>query len=187
MDAELVVRAQGGDLRAFEGLAAESHPRLYRVALGILRDADRAEDATQLALIDIWKYLRRLREPAAYESWSYRLLVRACMREAKAAPRWMPESVVRPGEEPRASDAFGTVVDRDQLERGFRRLSVDHRAVIVMRYLLDLPIDAVAEALDIAPGTVASRLNRAMAVLRAALEADDRPATALSQVQGAER
>lgn len=168
-------------------MATESHPRLYRVALGILRDADHAEDATQAALVDIWKYLRRLRDPVAYESWSYRLLVRACMREAKRAPRWMPEAEIGTRIDHGASDALGAVIDRDQLVRGFRRLSVDHRAVIVMRYLLDMPIEAVAEALDIAPGTVASRLNRAMTALRAALEADARSVAPRLEPQEADR
>jgi RNA polymerase sigma-70 factor (ECF subfamily) len=187
MDTDLVVRAQRGDLSAFEGLATASHPRLYRVALGILRDTDRAEDATQAALVDIWKYLRRLREPAAYESWSYRLLVRASIREARNAPRWLPDVDLGSRVDPRASYAFGAIADRDQLDRGFRRLSIDHRVVIVMRYLLDMPIESVARALDIPPGTVASRLNRAMAALRAALESDARPSTIRLERREADR
>jgi RNA polymerase sigma-70 factor (ECF subfamily) len=66
------------------------------------------------------------------------------------------------------------VLHRDELERGFERLSIDHRAVIVLRHLLDLPVEQVAEALDIPLGTVKSRLNRAMEVLRSAIEADAR-------------
>jgi RNA polymerase sigma-70 factor (ECF subfamily) len=75
------------------------------------------------------------------------------------------------------SDASGLVVDRDQLERGFRRLSIDHRAVVVLHHYLDMPIDQVAETLGVPPGTVRSRLHYAMQGLRAALEADARPAT----------
>lgn len=186
MDRDLVERAQGGDLGAFDALTVSTHPRLYRVALGILRDADRAEDATQAALIDVWKYLPRLREPEAYEAWSYRLAVRACMREAKQGPRWMPDMSIG-GDEPRTGDEFSAVVDRDQLERGFRRLSIEHRAVIVMRYLLDMSHEDAADALGIAPGTVGSRLSRAMAALRAALEADDRPTEMLREATETER
>jgi DNA-directed RNA polymerase specialized sigma24 family protein len=83
MDVDLVVQAQKGDRAAFESLTIASHPRLYRAALGILRDQHLAEDATQQALIEIWRYLRRLRDPAKYEAWSYRLLVRACVAEGK--------------------------------------------------------------------------------------------------------
>jgi RNA polymerase sigma-70 factor (ECF subfamily) len=74
----------------------------------------------------------------------------------------------------RAPDQYGAVLDRDQLERGFRHLSVEHRAVLVLRCMLDMPMELVAETLGIAPGTVGSRLSRAINALRAALEADSR-------------
>jgi RNA polymerase sigma-70 factor (ECF subfamily) len=61
------------------------------------------------------------------------------------------------------------------LERGFERLSVDHRAVLILTYYLDLPSEQVAEALDVPVGTVYSRLHRAQQALRGALEADGRP------------
>ena len=72
---------------------------------------------------------------------------------------------------------MSSVVDRDQLESGFRRLSLDHRTVVVLHHYLDMPIDRVAELLDIPVGTAHSRLHYAMRGLRAALEADARPKT----------
>ena len=69
---------------------------------------------------------------------------------------------------------------RDELERGFRRLTLEQRTVLVLRYLLDWPLDRIAEVLDVPVGTVGSRLNRALAALRAALEADARPAGSLA-------
>lgn len=183
MDLDLLAKAQQGDQRAFETLTRANHPRLYRVALGILRDPHLAEDATQQAHIDIWRHLRRLRDTSKFEGWSYRLLVNACYDEVKRQPTWVPDSAIPPSDEPRARDAFGAVIDRDALERGFSRLSVDHRAVIVLRYLLDLPPEQVAEALDIPVGTVGSRLSRAMESLRGVLEADARPAAVMTAVQ----
>ena len=109
------------------------------------------------------------------------------MAEGKRRPGSISDSTVRAADEPRASDAFLTVVDRDQLERGFQRLSIEHRAVIVLRYLHDLPLEQVAEALDVPDGTVKSRLNRAMRTLRAALEADARTANQPSAQRVAER
>jgi RNA polymerase sigma-70 factor (ECF subfamily) len=175
MNPELVMRAQQGDQSAFEAIVVTSHSRLLRIAHGILRDPATADDATQQALIDIWRWLPRLRDPAKYDGWSYRILVHACYAEAKRRPGWLPDSELEEADEPRLGDPYGTVTDRDQLERGFRHLSMEHRAVIVMRYLLDLPMEQVAEALDIPIGTVGSRLNRAMHALRASLEADARP------------
>ena len=75
-----------------------------------------------------------------------------------------------------ASDAgLGAVVDRDQLERGFRRLPIDHRTVVVLYHYLDKPLDEIARILEIPVGTAHSRLHHAMRGMRAALEADARP------------
>jgi RNA polymerase sigma-70 factor (ECF subfamily) len=177
MDHDLVERAQNGDQRAFETLNAANHPRLFRVAYGILRDRYLAEDATQQAFLDIWRTIRQLRDPSKFEAWSYRLLVRTCYVEARQRTRSVPDGAALSVDEAHPSDDYGSVIDRDQLDRGVRRLSVEHRTVIVLRCLLDMPIEQVAETLDVAPGTVGSRLSRALAALRAVLEADARPAT----------
>ena len=174
MDRDLVVKAQHGDPGAFRTLALASHARLYKAAQGILRDPHLAEDATQQALLDIWRHIKRLRDPAKFEGWSYRLVVHACYAEGKRKATWVPESEIQPGHEPLAGDEFDTVIHRDQLERAFERLSLDHRAVVVLHHLLGLPLEQVAEALDIRIGTVKSRLHRAMQGLRAAVEADAR-------------
>jgi RNA polymerase sigma-70 factor (ECF subfamily) len=175
MDTELVVRAQRGDDQAFASLAVAIGDRLHAVSHRILRDLDLAEDATQQALLAIWRDLPQLRDPGHFEAWSYRLLVRACYAEGRRTRRWAPNLRVLPIDEPAGPDASGTVVDRDQLERGFRRLSIDHRAVVVLHHYLDMPLEEVAESLGIPIGTVRSRLHYAMRGLRAALEADARP------------
>lgn len=186
MDRDLVERAQAGDLAAFEALASASHPRLYRAAFGILRDSDRAQDATQQALVEIWKHVRGLRAPEAYERWSYRITVRMAVAEAERSARWTSDTMPEVHPAPGAVADFETIVHRDQLERGFHRISVEHRAVIVMRHLLDLSYEEIAEALGVAPGTVASRLYRAMEALRGAIEADDRPPVELRSIGEAE-
>ena len=119
---------------------------------------------------------RRGRDPARFDAWSYRLLVRACYAEGKKTHRWAPNLRLLPTDEPIAADNIDLVAHRDQLERGFRRLSIDHRAVVVLHHYLDMPLDQVAETLGVPAGTVRSRLHHAMRGLRAALEADARPA-----------
>jgi RNA polymerase sigma-70 factor (ECF subfamily) len=176
MDQGLVVRAQKGDQRAFETLTAAEHPRLFRVAHGILGDQHLAEDATQQAFLDIWRNIPRLRDPTKFEGWSYRLLVHACYAEARRRPDWV--DLDRVALEGPATEAYGAVLERDRLERAFNRLSPDHRAVIVLRYLLDMTPERVAETLGIPRRTVYSRLKRAMPAMRAALEADARPVAA---------
>ena len=175
MDTELVVRAQKGDREAFALVAVSIGHRLHAVAHRILRDLDLAEDATQQALLSIWRDLPRLRDPARFDAWSYRLLVRACYAEGRSRRRWAPSLRLLPSDESAADEGLGSVFDRDQLERGFRRLSIDHRAVVVMRHYLGMAPDEIAEALGVPVGTVRSRLHHAMRGLRAALEADARP------------
>lgn len=178
MDIELVVRAQKGDEGAFASLAVAIGDRLHAVAHRILRDIDLAEDATQQALLSVWRDLPQLRDPARFDAWSYRLLVRACYAEGRRARQWSPNLRILPTDEPAASDGLDEVLHRDQLETAIRRLSVDHRTVLVLHHYADIPLDRVAQILEIPVGTVYSRLHHAMRSMRAALDADARPAAA---------
>jgi len=177
MDVDLVERAQRGDKLAFSLLAGAIADRFLAVARRILRDQDLAEDATQQALLAIWRDLPQLRDPARFDAWSYRLLVRACYAEAGRSRRWTPNLRLLPADEPMVADGLATIIDRDQLERGFRRLSVDHRTVLVLQHFLDLSLSEIADVLGIPEGTVASRIHHAIRRLRAALDADARPVT----------
>ncbi len=170
-----MIRAKSGDRAAFGLLAADLATRFLSVSRRVLRDIDLAEDATQQALVAIWRDLPQLRDPARFDAWSYRLLVRACYAEGRRTRQWSPNLRLLPADEPSAGEDLDSVADRDQLERGFRRLSIDHRAVVVLHHYLDMPLDAVAETLGVPVGTVRSRLHHAMRGLRAALEADARP------------
>lgn len=174
MDNELVARAQGGDRDAFAMLATATYGRLHRLAQNILGDSDRADDAAQQAVVDIWRKLPQLREAGRFDAWSYRILVRRCYAEARKRRRWIPDIDHDRGEDPGAATAITGVVYRDQLERGFQRLPMDQRAVIVLHLYLGLTLREVARILEVPEGTAHSRLVRAKAVLRAALEADER-------------
>jgi DNA-directed RNA polymerase specialized sigma24 family protein len=99
--------------------------------------------------------------------------VRACYTEGRKARRWAPNLMLL-DDALAADDTLSSVVDREQLERGFRRLSIDHRTVVVLYHYLDMPLDGIAETLDIPVGTAHSRLHHAMRGLRAALDADTR-------------
>jgi RNA polymerase sigma-70 factor (ECF subfamily) len=175
MDTDLVKLAQNGDKGAFTALAAARADRYLAASHRILRDFSLAEDATQQALLTIWRDLPQLRDPARFDAWSYRLLVRACYAEARRTRRSASNLRLLPSDQPVGADGLSAVVDRDQLERGFRRLSIDHRAVVVLHHYLDLPLSEVAETLGVPEGTVRSRLHHAMRGLRAALDADARP------------
>ena len=178
MQRDLVERAMAGDHDAFSELARVSIGRLYVVARLILRDDARAEDATQEALLAAWRRLSGLRDPDRFEAWLHRLLVNACYREARRGRRRRSIEVqvdmLAMPEAPGADDRGFDLADRDQLERGFRRLDVDQRTVLVMHYYLGFSLDDAADVLGVPPGTVRSRLHRAIGAMRAGLEADAR-------------
>jgi len=177
MDTGLVKRAQGGDHDAFAELAAAIADRFLATSHRILSDIDLAEDATQQALFSIWQDLPQLRDPARFEAWSYRLLVHACYAEGRKSRRWAPNLRLLSVDEPMVAGDLGSVVDRDELERAFRRLSVNHRTVVVLHHYLDLPLDRVADIVGTPVGTVSSRLHYAMRMLRTAITADAQPAS----------
>jgi RNA polymerase sigma-70 factor (ECF subfamily) len=175
MQRDLVEAAQRGDHEAFEALVIALGDRLYSMARLIMRDADQAEEAVQEAFLRAWRRLPSLRDPERFDAWLYRLLVHACADLGRRRGKWSAEvRVVRI--EPTQDDAAASFATREQLERGFKRLRPEQRAVIVLRYYVELTVPEIAEVLGIPIGTTKSRIHYAMEVLRAALEADDRDA-----------
>ncbi len=183
MQRDLVVRAQKGDLDAFSALTAGATDRLFGAARLILRDDEHAADAVQDALLQAWLDIRGLRDPDRFDAWLHRLLVRACYRAAKRGrQRAVVELPLEATLEPMTPDAQRSVAVRDQLDRGFRRLSPEQRAVIVFHHYLGLSLAESAEALAIPLGTMQSRLSRATQAMRAALDADERSAVGAMEV-----
>ena len=171
VERQLVERAQQGDPEAFDRLTELVMDRLYSVAYRILRHTQGAEDATQQALVAIWRELPRLRDPDRFEAWSYRLLVNAAYAEHRRNRPMTDADLV----ELKSGDPYLAVEDRDQLERGFRRLSAEQRAVLVLQHYLNYSHEQMADVLGVPIGTVRSRLHGARSAMRAALEADARP------------
>ena len=177
MHRELVDRAKQGDEEAFDALARMVGDRCMAIACRILRDPDLAEDAAQAALITAWRELRTLRDPDRFEPWLHRILTNECYAEARRRTRWSADIRLLPVEEPRDTGEILTVNDRDQLERAFRRLTLEQRAVLVFHHYLGLTLGEVAERLGIPIGTAKSRLHHATTALRASLDADARTPT----------
>lgn len=174
MDRDLVVRAQQGDREAFADLARACGDQLYGLAQRILRDVDRAEDATQHTLEIAWRDLPRLRDPDRFDAWIRRILVHASYTESAQARRWSASVRVLTVEPSSPNEDELTVDDRDQLERGFRRLTPDQRALLALHHYIGLPLAEIADTLGVPAGTVRSRLHYAHQAMRAALEADER-------------
>jgi RNA polymerase sigma-70 factor (ECF subfamily) len=174
MDDELTRLAARGDAEAFDALARDRIDRLFAVAFRILRDHHDAEDAVQQALWTAWTDLPGLRDPARFDAWLYRLLVRCCFRAGRSRRRRL--TVVE-----RLTDVDGpavageaeTIETRDALDRAFARLGTEHRSVVVLHHYLGMPLEDIAEVLGVPSGTARSRLHYALRRMRAALEPMD--------------
>jgi RNA polymerase sigma-70 factor (ECF subfamily) len=175
MQRDLVERARKGDHDAFAELAGAAISRLDAAAWLILRDVEQAKDAVQNALVRAWRDLPTLRDPERFDAWLHRLLVRACIDEARRLRRHRLDVELTTITAPSIVDDVSVIEDRDRLERGFLRLEPEMRAVIVLHHYLDLPMPVVAATLGIPLGTAKSRLHRALGEMRAALDADTRP------------
>jgi len=174
---DVVEAARSGDHEAFEALAIAAGDRLFAIATLILRDRQRAEDAVQEALVHAWRELPALRDLDRFDAWLRRLLLNACNDVGRSQRRWSTEvRMIR--SEPTTDDGAASLADRDQLERGFKRLKPEQRTVIVLHFYAGLPVPEIAETLGIPAGTVKSRLHYATETLRAALEADARGSVA---------
>jgi RNA polymerase sigma-70 factor (ECF subfamily) len=175
VDRDLVEQAQRGDREAF-GILARSHgDRLMAIAQRILRDVGRAEDAVQQTLVIAWRELPGLRDPDRFDAWLQRLLVNASYAEARRSRAWTANVRILPVDGPPGLDETLSLDDRDRIERGFRRLPPDQRAILVFTHYLGLTPTEISERLGIAVGTARSRLHYAHRAMRAALEADERP------------
>jgi RNA polymerase sigma-70 factor (ECF subfamily) len=178
VDRDLVEAARGGDREAFADLIRSRADRLYALAQRILRDVDRAEDALQEALVIAWRDLPRLRDPDRFDAWLHRLVVHQSLNEAMRDRRRVSNLRVLPIDVPATNDDYLSVADRDQLERGLRRLTPQQRALLALRHYEGREPTEIAEILGIPVGTARSRLHNAHRAMRAALDADAR-ATAI--------
>ena len=175
VDRDLVEQAQRGDREAFAILARTRGDTLFGIARRILRDVSLAEDAVQQALVIAWRELPRLRDPDRFDAWLQRMLVNASYAEARRRRAWISSVRVLPIDGPVASDDIASFIDRDEVERGFRRLPPEQRAILVLHHYLGLGLNEIGEVLDVPAGTARSRLHYAHRAMRALLEADARP------------
>jgi RNA polymerase sigma-70 factor (ECF subfamily) len=177
----LVERAMAGDHDAFTRLVDDGLDRLHAIARLILHDPDDAQDAVQDALVHAWRELPRLRDSERFEAWTRRLLVNACHDLARRQRRHALVHLAASVAEPAGPDGWRAVDERDRLRRGFARLPVEQRVVLVLVHYLGLSGPEIAAMLELPIGTVRSRLRYATRAMQAALEADDRVGSPLGE------
>jgi RNA polymerase sigma-70 factor (ECF subfamily) len=157
--------------QAFLRLADDHLDAAYRLARAILHDATEAQDAAHDAFEQAWRKWSTLRDPARFEPWFDRILVNTCRDRLRSTRRQATDISVEVAIT--AGDQFGQAHDRDLLANAIAGLSPDHRVVVALRYYRDLPVDEIADRLDIPPGTVHSRLHYALKRLHAAIDTAD--------------
>jgi RNA polymerase sigma-70 factor (ECF subfamily) len=157
---------------AFARLVEGQLEGAFRLATVILGNAIEAEDAVADAALSAWRSRTRLRETERFEAWFGRIVVNTCRDRLRSRRRHpvaeLPADEVRSPDGDRA-DFRDAVHARDAMSRAFEVLEPDERIVLVLRFWLDLPVDAIAERVGIPAGTVKSRLHHATERLRAAL------------------
>jgi RNA polymerase sigma-70 factor, ECF subfamily len=168
-----VRRAMRGDHDAYAALVGAASTRLYALACLILRDSDRAEDATQEAFVRAWREIPRLRDAERFDAWLRRLVVNACYDEGRRVKRRAEVSLLKASQH-FVIDTSTAMAETDRVERAFQQLPLDQRSVLVLQHYMQLSHSEIAETLGIPIGTVKSRVRYGVAAMRAALEADDR-------------
>ena len=168
----LVERAGRGDHDAFTALASAAAQRLDAAARLILRDPELARDAVQNTLVRAWRDLPGLRDPNRFDAWLHRLLVNACLDEARRKRRRPIEVEITSIDAPTPGETERELADRDLVERALNRLEPEGRALVVLHYYLGYPLPDAATSLGISLSTAKSRLHRAMLGLRRSMSAD---------------
>jgi RNA polymerase sigma-70 factor (ECF subfamily) len=164
-----LARARKGDHGAFTEIVRCYDDRLRALAFRLLDDRDRMDDVLQEAYVKAYRGLAQFKGAAALGTWLYRITYNACMDELRRTPRaaLVEDDVDRPS---LARGPGEIAVERSSLAAALRSLPADQRAAVLLVDADGLDYAAAAEVLGVRAGTVASRLSRARAVLRRALE-----------------
>lgn len=166
-DAGLVARAMGGDLAAFEAVAADRLPALYRFARAILGDGPAAADAVSSTVVAAWRELPHLDDPARFDTWLEHILVSECRMVVEHAPG-LPASA-DPAADAGAPDELEREAILRVLDRAYESLDAVDRAVVVLHDLDGRTPAAIGDALHMPAATVRWRLHEAHERLRSAL------------------
>ena len=171
-DAELVERARRGDVDAYEQLVLRYQDAAYRTAYFIAGSTGDAEDAAQDAFVKAYYALGKFRVGASFRPWLLAIVanearnrIRSASRRAALSLR-LGESRPRGDAAPSPESAALAREDEEMLLRALGALQPADRLVIGYRYFLGLSEREMAEALSCRPGTVKSRLSRALGRLR---------------------
>lgn len=184
-DSELVRRAQDGDREAFTELIERYREKVYSICYGKLNDEQDSRDVSQEVFIKVYRHLENFDRDSSFYTWLYRITVNACidfLRKHSRVDRveyddeiqseeTRDRQLIRPstlGFEPETE--FDRKELREKMLEALESLSEKHRTILNLREVQGLSYEEMAEVLDIAKGTVMSRLHHARKYFQEALE-----------------
>ncbi len=178
-DVQLIAAAQRGDRAALDQLLRRHYDRIHAVCRRITGSASDADDACQEALIKIVRSLPRFDGRSTFATWAYRIATNAALdelRRRKRRPSLQAVGDAAPDVvDEAASRRVGRIDDQLAIDDALGTLSDDFRVVVVLRDVVDLDYQEIANVLDLPLGTVKSRIARARAQLADELRLDDLP------------
>jgi RNA polymerase sigma factor (sigma-70 family) len=166
-DAELVRRARSGDREAYGMLIRRHQQVAYRTAYAVCGDATEAEDAIQEAFIKAHRALWRFRAGAPFRPWLLRIAANEARNRRRSAGRREHLAVMVAAGLPATAEQSHS---GGELIAALDRLEAPQREVVLLRHVLELSEAETAAALGCRPGTVKSRLSRALARMREELD-----------------
>lgn len=175
-ETELIQRAIQGDTAAWEPLMLAHQEPVFRLAYLFLGDPDEADDLAQETFLRAWRQLKRFDSARPLRPWLLSIAANLARNRHRSAGRYLAALTRVFHSEPQidssAEEKTVLDLDSDQLWKAVRRLRADDQQVIYLRFFLDLSTGEAAQALDVAEGTIKSRLSRALTRLREVIQAD---------------
>lgn len=166
-EAELINAARQGNTAAWEELVSTHQEPVFRLAYLLLGDPDEAQDIAQETFIRAYYALPRFDLSCPLRPWLLRIASNLTKNRQRSFGRFLA-ALTRFAREPKNELETPSLAgdDADLLWQAVRRLAEPHRQVLYLRYFMELPETEIAQTLNIAPGTVKSRLHRAHHSLR---------------------
>lgn len=174
-ESTLVRHAANGDAAAWESLMRAHQEAVFRFAYLLLGDPDDAEDIAQESFLRAWKHLKQFDATRPLKPWLLSITSNLASNRRRSAGRYFAALLRAFRDEPttiRIEDKSAQHLEANELRNAVQKLNPADQQVIYLRYFLDLSVGETAQALQVAEGTVKSKLSRALAKLRAVIQQD---------------
>ncbi|MEO5886491.1 MAG: RNA polymerase sigma factor [Anaerolineales bacterium] len=174
MDEPTLVRhAANGDSSAWEPLVQTHQQAVFRLAYLLLGDPDDAEDIAQETFLRAWNHLKRFDQTRPLKPWLLSITANLARNRQRSAGRYLAALTRAFRDEPAPAsveDKSAQYMEANDLWKAVKNLREPDQQVVYLRYFMDLSVAETADVLQVAEGTVKSRLSRALEKLRAIIK-----------------